>query len=150
MTHVDLMETCYANRAMYNCHLSEGTSGARSAERDASGNPRSPESARHVLSGEIRGRERSAEEERKGTGHVRGHVTPPRLTLRARCLRRSCKQRPPVADCDSVLCSSCLHPYKLSINQLVKKISASLKVALRSQSAFYIFMLDKMILYTDR
>lgn len=75
MTHVDLMETCYANRAMYNCHLSEGTSGAQSGEGDASGKPCSPGSARHILSGKIRGRERSAEEESKGMGHVRGHVT---------------------------------------------------------------------------
>lgn len=74
MTHVDLMETCYANRAMYNCHLSDGTSGARSAERDASGKPRSPE---RIVSGEIRGSKRRAEEESKGTGHVRGHVTSP-------------------------------------------------------------------------
>lgn len=69
---MDLMETCYANRAMYNCHLSEGASGARSAERDASGKPRSPESARHILSGEIRGRNRSAEEEKQRDGSREG------------------------------------------------------------------------------
>lgn len=76
MTHVDLMETCYANRAMYNCHLSDGTSGARSAERDASGKPRSPESARHIASGEIReGKKRESEGVVRRREKAKGRVT---------------------------------------------------------------------------
>lgn len=141
MTHVDLMETCYANRAMYNCHLSEGTSGAQSAERDASGKPCSPESARHIPGREIRGRERSAEEESKGTGHVRGHVTSPWLTLHAWHGAWDVRVNS-VRQSQTVILICARVAFTSTINQLVgkkKKKSMFLKVLLRSQSAFYTF-----------